>query len=176
MILTLFGDQWTASIPVLRWLAIFGAATAATMFASTALIAADRAAREVRMTAKVHVLRVAIIASTAALGIVPLAMGLSGAALVEIAIVTAEIRRTLRISLASACAIYSRAAALTVVSALPAAVLVMVGRMDTLRLPGLLLLVAMSAAAWITGLLLLRHPLAGELRALAARVAAYMRR
>ncbi len=45
VMLTLFGDQWVASIPVLRWMTAFGAATAATMFASTALIAANHAAR-----------------------------------------------------------------------------------------------------------------------------------
>ncbi len=87
VMLTLFGDQWVASIPVLRWMTAFGAATATTLFASTALIAANHAAREVRMTAKVHVLRIAIVAATAPLGIVPLAMGLSAASIVEIVIV-----------------------------------------------------------------------------------------
>ena len=176
VILTLFGDQWVPSIAVLHWLAAFGAATAATMFASTALIAADRAAREVRMTAKVHVLRVAIVASTASFGIVPVAIGLSSAGLLEIALVTAEIRRTLGLPLRTEAGILARAALLAAVSALPAFGLVLTDRMDSLRLPGLLLLVAASAIAWLVGILLLRHPLGEEVKAIAARIAARARR
>jgi O-antigen/teichoic acid export membrane protein len=176
VILTLFGDQWHASIPVLRWLAAFGAATAATMFASTALIAANHAAREVRMTAKVHVLRIAMSAASAPYGIVPLAMALSGAALLELGIVTAEIRRTLFIPVRVVAGIYARAALVAAWSALPALGLVALDEMDSLHLPGLLLLAAASAAAWLLGLLLVRHALATELRGLAARVAAALRR
>ncbi len=169
VMLTLFGDQWMASIPVLRWMTAFGAATAATLFASTALIAANHAAREVRMTAKVHVLRIAIVAATAQFGIVPLAIGLSGASLIEIVIVVAEIRRTLAIGLGALARIYAQAAVLTAWSALPALALVLAGRMDGLRLPGLLGLVAVSAVAWLSGLFLVRHPLGSEVRHLSAR-------
>jgi hypothetical protein len=134
--LTLFGDQWVASIPVLRWMTAFGAATATTLFASTALIAANHAAREVRMTVKVHVLRIGIVASTAPLGIVPLAMGLSAASIVEIVIVVLEIRRTLGIGVRTLARIYAQAAFLTAWSALPAFVVMLAQRMDALRLPG----------------------------------------
>src|SRR5436190_6523786 len=169
IILTLFGDQWGASIPVLHWLSGFGAATAATMFASTALIGANHAARGMRMTAKVHVLRIGIIAATAPFGIVPLAMGLCAASIVEIVIVTLEIRRTLAITIRALARIYAQAAFLTAWSALPALGLVLVDRMDTLRLPGLLALVAASAAAWTSGLFAVRHPLAAEMVTLARR-------
>jgi O-antigen/teichoic acid export membrane protein len=175
VILTLFGDQWVASIPVLRWLVLFGAATAATMFASSALVAADRADREVRMTAKVRVLRIAIVAATASFGIVPLAIGLSVAAVVEIAIVTAEMRRTLAISLRIALAVYAHAAALTAIAAAPAALVSIAERMEPLRLPGLLALVAASAVAWIVAVFAMRHPLAIELRTLATRARAARR-
>ncbi|MEP6997502.1 MAG: oligosaccharide flippase family protein [Betaproteobacteria bacterium] len=169
VMLTLFGDQWVASIPVLRWMTAFGAATAATMFASTALIAANHAGREVRMTAKVHMLRIGVIATTAPFGIVPLAIGLSGASIVEIIIVTFEIRRTLAISIYALARIYAQAALLTAWSALPALALVLVERMEALRLPGLLALVAASTAAWLSGLFLVRHPLAKEVVTLAGR-------
>jgi O-antigen/teichoic acid export membrane protein len=169
VMLTLFGDQWVASIPVLRWMTAFGAATAATLFASTALIAANHAAREVRMTAKVHILRIGIVAATAPLGIVPLAIGLSGASIVEIVIVVLEIRRTLAIGVRALARIYAQAAFLTAWSALPAFALALAGRMDSMRLPGLLALVGASAAAWLSGLFLVRHPLAKEAVTLAAR-------
>jgi O-antigen/teichoic acid export membrane protein len=169
VMLTLFGDQWVASIPVLRWMSAFGAATATTMFASTALIGANHAARGMRMTAKVHVLRIGIIAATAPFGIVPLAMGLCAASIVEIVIVTLEIRRTLAITIRALARIYTQAAFLTAWSALPAFGLVLAERMDTLRLPGLLALVAASAAAWMSGLFLVRHPLAAEMVTLARR-------
>jgi O-antigen/teichoic acid export membrane protein len=170
VMLTLFGDQWVASIPVLQWMSAFGAATATTMFASTALIGANHAARGMRMTAKVHVLRIGIIAATAPFGIVPLAMGLCAASIVEIVIVTLEIRRTLAITIRALARIYAQAAFLTAWSALPAFGLVLVERMDTLRLPGLLALVAASAAAWMSGLFLVRHPLAAEMVTLARRL------
>jgi O-antigen/teichoic acid export membrane protein len=175
VMLTLFGDQWMASIPVLRWMTAFGAATATTLFASTALIAANHAAREVRMTAKVHVLRIAIVAATAPLGIVPLAMGLSGASIVEIVIVILEIRRTLNIGVRTLARIYAQAAFLTAWSALPAFVVVLAQRMDGLRLPGLLALVAASAAAWLSGLFLVRHPLGPEVANLVRRLGARRR-
>jgi O-antigen/teichoic acid export membrane protein len=170
VMMTLFGDQWVASIPVLRWMSAFGAATATTMFASTALIGANHAARGMRMIAKVHVLRIGIIAATAPFGIVPLAMGLCAASIVEIVIVTLEIRSTLAITIRALARIYAQAAFLTAWSALPALGLVLVERMDTLRLPGLLALVAASAAAWMSGLFLVRHPLAAEMVTLARRL------
>jgi len=169
VMLTLFGDQWVASIPVLRWMTAFGAATAATMFASTALIGADHAARGMRMTAKVHVLRIAIIAASAPFGIVPLAMGLCAASIVEIVIVTLEIRRTLAITIRALARIYAQAAFLTAWSTLPALGLVLSGHMETLHLPGLLALVAASAAAWLSGMFLVRHPLAAEVATLVRR-------
>jgi O-antigen/teichoic acid export membrane protein len=172
VMLTLFGEQWLASIPVLHWLAGFGAATTATMFASTALIAADRAGREVRMSAKVHGLRIAVIVSAASFGIVPLAIGLSCAALVEIAIVGHEVKRTLDAPLRTMAAHYARSALLAAWTAIPALVVVLADRMQALRLVGLTLLVAASAAAWLSGVFLVRHPIAGEVRALAARVRA----
>jgi O-antigen/teichoic acid export membrane protein len=175
VMLTLFGNQWIPSIPVLYWLTAFGAATAATMFASTALIAADHAARDVRMTAKVHLLRIAVIAAAAPFGIVQLAIGLAAAALLEIAIVTAELRRTLAIAFTTIAAIYARAALLTAWSSLPAVALVLSERMEALRLAGLLLLVAASAVAWLTGLYLFRHPLGTELAGLAARLIRVLR-
>jgi len=170
VILTLFGDQWVASIPVLRWLTAFGAATAATLFASTALIAADRAARQVRMTAKVHVLRIAIIAGAAPSGIVALAIGLSAASLIEVLIVTLEIRRTLGVTVRTMVRVYAQGGLLAAWSALPAVALLLLGRMDALRLPGLLGLVAASTIAWLSGLFVVRHPLGPELIALAAPV------
>jgi O-antigen/teichoic acid export membrane protein len=176
VMLTLFGGQWEASIAVLRWLSVFGAATAATMFASTALIGADRAAREVRMTAKVHVLRIGVVVLAAPHGIVALAIGLSGAALLEMAIVTAEMRRTLGVTLRTAGAIYARAAAVTLVSAMPAAALAATGMMDDLRLPGLLLLVLASAIAWTAALWAFRHPLREEIARLAGRGLGALRR
>jgi hypothetical protein len=121
------------------------------------------------MTAKVHVLRIAIVAATAPFGIVPLAIGLSAASIVEIVIVVAEIRRTLAIGVGALARIYAQAALLTGWSALPALALVLAGRMDSLRLPGLLALVAVSAAAWLSGLFLVRHPLRSEVLHLAAR-------
>jgi O-antigen/teichoic acid export membrane protein len=169
VMLTLFGDQWMASIPVLRWMTAFGGATAATMFASTALIGANHAARGMRMTAKVHVLRIAIIAVSAPFGIVPLAMGLCAASIVEIVIVTLEIRRTLAITIRALARIYAQAAFLTAWSTLPALGLVLAGHMETLRLPGLLALVAASAAAWLSGMFLVRHPLAAEVATLVRR-------
>jgi len=169
VMLTLFGDQWVASIPVLRWMTAFGAATAATMFASTALIGANHAARGMRMTAKVHVLRIAIIAASAPFGIVPLAMGLCAASIVEIVIVTLEIRRTLAITIRALARIYAQAAFLTAWSTLPALGLVLSGHMETLHLPGLLALVAASAAAWLSGMFLVRHPLAAEVAAVFRR-------
>jgi O-antigen/teichoic acid export membrane protein len=169
VMLTLFGDQWVASIPVLRWMTAFGAATATTLFASTALIAANHAAREVRMTAKVHVLRIGIVAATAPFGIVPLAMGLSAASIIEIVIVVLEVRRTLAIGVRALARIYAQAAFLTAWSALPAFGVVLADRMDALRLPGLLALVAASAVAWLSGLFLVRHPLGPEVANLARR-------
>jgi O-antigen/teichoic acid export membrane protein len=169
VMLTLFGDQWVASIPVLRWMTAFGAATAATMFASTALIGANHAARGMRMTAKVHVLRIAIIAASAPFGIVPLAMGLCAASIVEIVIVTLEIRRTLAITIRALARIYAQAAFLTAWSTLPALGLVLSGHMETLHLPGLLALVAASAAAWLSGMFLVRHPLAAEVATVVRR-------
>ena len=170
VMLTLYGDQWVASIPVLRWMTAFGAATATTIFVSTALVAANHAAREVRMTAKVHVLRIAMVGATAPLGIVSLAIGLCAASIVEIVIVTLEIRRTLAISVRALARIYAQAAVLTAWSVLPALALVMFDRMDTLRLPGLLGLAAASTATWLSGLFLVRHPLAAEAARLAARI------
>jgi len=175
VMLTVFGNQWVASIPVLRWLSAFGAATAATMFASTALIGANHAAREVRMTAKVHVLRIVIVAAAASFGIVPLAICLSAAAIAEVAIVTAEIRRTLGIQLTTIGAIYARAAALAAWSSLPALALVVGDRMQELRLAGLLLLAVASLAFWLIGVFLLRHPLRSEISAVAARVKSFLR-
>jgi O-antigen/teichoic acid export membrane protein len=169
VMLTLFGDQWVASIPVLRWMTAFGGATAATMFASTALIGANHAARGTRMIAKVHVLRIVIIAATAPFGIVPLAMGLCSASIVEIVIVTLEIRRTLGITIRALARIYAQAAFVTAWSALPAFGLALADRMDALRLPGLLALVAASAVAWMSGLFLVRHPLATEMVTLVRR-------
>jgi O-antigen/teichoic acid export membrane protein len=170
VMLTLFGDQWVASIPVLRWMTAFGAATATTIFVSTALVAANLAAREVRMTVKVHVLRIAMVGATAPLGIVSLAIGLCAASIMEIVIVTLEIRRTLAISVRALARIYAQAGVLAAWSVLPALALVLVDRMDTLRLPGLLGLAAVSTAAWLSGLFLVRHPLAAEATRLATRI------
>lgn len=175
VMLTLFGDQWVASIPVLHWMTAFGAATAATMFASTGLIAANQAAREVRMAAKVHVLRIGAVAATAPFGIVPLAMGLCAAAVVEIVIVTLEIRRTLAVAIPALARIYAQAALLTACSALPAVALALAGYIEALRLPGLLGLVAASAAAWLSGLFLVRHPLAAEVTSLGTRLRLFRR-
>ncbi len=175
VILTLFGDQWVASIPVLHWLSAFGAATAATMFASTALIGANQAGREVRMTAKVHVLRIVIVAAAAPFGIVTLAICLSAAAIVEIGIVTAEIRRTLGIQLKAIGSIYARSAVLAAWSSLPALTLVAGDRMKELHLPGLLMLVVASLAFWVMGVFLLRHPLKSEIRAVASRIRSFFR-
>lgn len=169
VILTLFGDQWRASIPVLHWLAGFGAAASATMFASTALIAADRAGREVRMSAKVHVLRIAAVVATASFGIVPVAIGLCCVALAELAIVGAEARRTLTVPLRAVGGGYVRSAVLAAWSALPALGLVLLDRMQALRLGGLLLLAFASGIVWLAGVFLFRHPLAEDVRTFAAR-------
>jgi hypothetical protein len=123
-----------------------------------------------RMTAKVHVLRIAIIAASAPFGIVPLAMGLCAASIVELVVVTLEIRRTLAIAIRVLARIYAQAAFLTAWSAIPAFVLVLVERMDALHLPGLLALVAASGAAWLSGLFLVRHPLAAEIVTLSRRL------
>lgn len=176
VMLTLFGDQWVASIPVLRWMSAFGAATAATMFASTALIAANQAPREVRMTAKVQVLRIAMIAVAAPFGIVELAMGLSVAAVAEMSIVIAEIRRTLDVTARSILGGYLRTALVAACSALPAVALVVGDRMEPLRLSGLLMLVGASAIAWLASLFLLRHPLWDEVHALPSRIWDHFRR
>jgi len=175
IILTLFGNQWGASIPVLQWLSAFSAATAATMFASTALIGANHAAREVRMTAKVHVLRIAVVAASAPFGIVTLAICLSAAAIVEMGIVTAEIRRTLGIQLKTIGSIYARSGALAAWSSLPAAALVAADYMKDLHLGGLLALAMASIAFWLLGILLLRHPLKSEIATVAAKIGSFFR-
>ena len=175
IILTLFGDQWGASIPVLQWLSAFGAATAATMFASTALIGANHAAREVRMTAKVHVLRIAVVAASAPFGIVTLAICLSAAAIVEMGIVTAEIRRTLGIQLGTIGSIYARSGALAAWSSLPSVALVVTDKMKDLHLVGLLALAMVSIAFWLAGILLLHHPLKSEISTVAAKIRSFLR-
>jgi O-antigen/teichoic acid export membrane protein len=175
IILTLFGDQWGASVPVLQWLSAFGAATAATMFASAALIGANHAAREVRMTAKVHALRIAVVAASAPFGIVTLAICLSAAAIVELGIVTAEIRRTLGIQLGTIGSIYARSGALAAWSSLPSVALVVADKMKDLHLVGLLALAMASIAFWLLGILLLRHPLKSEIRTVAAKIRSFVR-
>lgn len=128
------------------------------------------------MTAKVHVLRMTIVGSTAAFGIVSLAIGLSAAALVELCIVAVEIRRTLALGFRPLAAVYAKALVLAGLSALPAAGLLVSGMMSALRLPGLLLLAALSALAWLVGILVLRHPLWGEIRTLAGKARGPFRR
>ena len=171
----LFGDQWVASIPVLHWLSAFGAATVATTFASTALIGADHAAREVRMTAKVRVLRVVMVAAAARFGIVTLAMCLSAAAIVEMGIVTMEVRRTLGIQYKTIVSVFARSAALAAWSSLPALVLVVGDRMKALHLVGLLVFAVASLAFWLIGVFLLRHPLRNEIGDAAARITFFLR-
>jgi len=83
--------------------------------------------------------------------------------------VTLEIRRTLAITIRALARIYAQAAFLTAWSTLPALGLVLSGHMETLHLPGLLALVAASAAAWLSGMFLVRHPLAAEVAAVFRR-------
>ena len=114
-------------------------------------------------------------AAAAPFGIVPLAICLSAAAIAEVAIVTAEIRRTLGIQLTTIGAIYARAAVLAAWSSLPALALVVGDRMKELRLAGVLLLAVVSLAFWLIGVFLLRHPLKGEISAVAARIKSFLR-
>jgi hypothetical protein len=127
------------------------------------------------MTAKVHVLRIAVVAASAPFGIVTLAICLSGAAIVEMGIVTAEIRRTLGIQLKTIGSIYAQSGALAVWSSLPSVALVVTDHMTELHLGGLLALAMASVAFWLLGILLLRHPLKSEIGVVAAKIRSFFR-
>ena len=170
----LFGDQWNAAVPLMRWLC--GAALVGTLMyqCNSFLVALGRVRTVTRVEVKYQFARIGITIGAAFYGV---AMVAASQILVYV-IATVLYYRKMRIYEAltvrkCAMALIPSVAVTLGTCAVPAGVVLWPDLMARHMLPAFALAFIGGGAGWLITLVLVRHPLLGELKRVIARFVAY---
>lgn len=169
----LFGDQWDAAAPLLRWLALAAAVEVLWHLGGNVLAAAGHVNRHLRVMTATQMLRIAMVVVMAQLGLVWVAAGQVAVTAFGLLLFSRYLHRTVGASLLDVLRASGRSAAVALLSlAVPLAVVSQVGLTPAEWFVPLVIAGAGGGASWLAAVLLVQHPVAGEIRALASRTQA----
>ncbi len=176
IIITLFGPQWTLSVPVLQVLCLAGVLAAGYVVHARLLLAHGRTATLFGVEAVGQVVRLCAVALLAGFGVTAAAWGGVIAAVTLAVLYGVAARRVLLVPGNELLRIFGHGVAIAAAAALPPAALVMV---DPWGLPPFWLAATggtLGLACWAGALFATGHGMAGELARLAAAVRERLRK
>ncbi len=171
LIRILFGDQWDAAVPIMRWLC--AAAIVATLIyqCNQFLVAVGRAGTVTRVEVRYQLAAFAAAFLAAFHGVEAVAAAQVLVYAVAAVLYYRTMRRHAELTLRRCARALLPSVAVTVMAAIvPAVVLAWPGLLQRHLLVAFLAAAAGSAAGWLAGAALVKHPLLGEMRRLSARL------
>jgi O-antigen/teichoic acid export membrane protein len=171
LIVGLFGPQWQRAAPLGQWLCLFTLVTAPFMLAPTAMAATGHVSAVMRARLLCEAVRISLLFTSLWLPLEQVVVFLGLAYLAEAAAMGSSLRASLGLTTSRLLGATWRSYALIpfVVAGPLAMQSYAIGFDGTVTgMVDLVISAALGAVGWMAGLVILRHPLRGELRSLAA--------
>lgn len=170
----IYGEQWIAAVPILRILALGFAIEISFYLAAEVLIAVGHVAYNSRLQLQIQVVRVAAILTAAPFGLEAVAAGYVTGTVLASLFVIRSLRSAIGLTWQDLGQVAIRSGLVSIMTALPALVVVLFVQVSAERyLLPLLLASFGGGGAWFVALLVARHPLGDELLGLIRQTRVY---
>lgn len=165
LIVTLFGDQWVAAGPLVQVWSIAAVIGVPTLLVESALTASGRASRAFRIQAIVSPVVIILVLIAAQYDLIWVAAAMVVASVIRVAVVWADIRDLIGVSLAEHGHAARQAVTLAGAAAVGPAVLSVIPDVGSWPAPAVVAVGGtLAAAGWLVALRITRHPLWAELQ------------
>jgi O-antigen/teichoic acid export membrane protein len=167
MIRTLYGDQWDASVPIVRLLCLAGAIASIALFAAQVMVASGQVRNSTYCNLIAQPFRVAAVVFGSTYGLMAIALGLVVSEVVTLAVVSWFLHRTIAVGPLRQLQACARSAVVTACAAIGPALVLLYWPAASAH-PSLPLGIGIAGAAigWLGSMQLVNHPLGTHIFAL----------